>query len=173
MAMGTKFNDFLPFIKEDSAKLFLTLFRLVAIVGLGYWLWDSIKKQGPKLLNLALALIFAGALGNIIDSVFYGILFGDSYAQVATFLPESGGYAEIFHGKVVDMLHFQIYNGILPDWLPFFGGTYFSFFDPVFNVADVAISTGIGILILFNKRAFNEPTKKIEIPYLESSNNPT
>ena len=76
--MGTKFNDILPFIKEDTAKLFLTLFRLVATVGLGYWLWDSIKKQIATLLNWALALIFAGALGNIIDSVFYGVIFSDS-----------------------------------------------------------------------------------------------
>ncbi|WP_295832447.1 lipoprotein signal peptidase [uncultured Winogradskyella sp.] len=173
MAWGTKLSDIISFIDDKSAKLILTLFRIIAVSGIGYWLFNVIKKQKTKTLIFAISLIFAGALGNIIDSVFYGILFGDSYAQVATFLPESGGYAEIFHGKVVDMLHFQIYNGILPDWLPFFGGTYFSFFDPVFNVADVAISTGIGILILFNKRAFNEPTKKIEIPYLESSNNPT
>ena len=173
MAWGTKLSDIISFIDDKSAKLILTLFRIIAVSGIGYWLFNVIKKQKTKTLIFAISLIFAGALGNIIDSVFYGILFGDSYAQVATFLPESGGYAEIFHGKVVDMLHFPIYNGILPEWLPFFGGTYFSFFDPVFNVADVAISTGIGILILFNKRAFNEPTKKIEIPYLESSNNPT
>ena len=173
MAWGTKLSDIISFIDDKLAKLILTLFRIIAVSGIGYWLFNVIKKQKTKTLIFAISLIFAGALGNIIDSVFYGILFGDSYAQVATFLPESGGYAEIFHGKVVDMLHFPIYNGILPDWLPFFGGTYFSFFDPVFNVADVAISTGIGILILFNKRAFNEPTKKIEIPYLESSNNPT
>ena len=173
MAWGTKLSDIISFIDDKSAKLILTLFRIIAVSGIGYWLFNVIKKQKTKTLIFAISLIFAGALCNIIDSVFYGILFGDSYAQVATFLPESGGYAEIFHGKVVDMLHFPIYNGILPDWLPFFGGTYFSFFDPVFNVADVAISTGIGILILFNKRAFNEPTKKIEIPYLESSNNPT
>lgn len=173
MAWGTKLSDIISFIDDKSAKLILTLFRIIAVSGIGYWLFNVIKKQKTKTLIFAISLIFAGALGNIIDSVFYGILFGDSYAQVATFLPESGGYAEIFHGKVVDMLHFPIYNGILPDWLPFFGGTYFSFFDPVFNVADVAISTGIGILIIFNKRAFNEPPKKIETPYLESSNNPT
>ena len=173
MAGGTKLSDIISFIDDKSAKLILTLFRIIAVSGIGYWLFNVIKKQKTKTLIFAISLVFAGALGNIIDSVFYGILFGDSYAQVATFLPESGGYAEIFHGKVVDMLHFPIYNGILPDWLPFFGGTYFSFFDPVFNAADVAISTGIGILILFNKRAFNEPTIKIEIPYLESSNNPT
>lgn len=166
MAWGAK-------IPGQYGKLTLTIFRLIAIVGIGYWLWDSIKKKHSRILIISITLIFAGAMGNIIDSVFYGIIFNDSHLQIATMFPPDGGYGSLFHGKVVDMLHFQIYNGILPDWLPFFGGTYFSFFDPVFNVADVAISTGIGILILFNKRAFNEPTKKIEIPYLESSNNPT
>ena len=103
---------------------------------------------------------------------FYGILFSDSHLQVATFLPEGGGYDSVFHGKVVDMLHFPIWSGVLPERLPFFGGKYFSFFDPVFNIADMAISTGIGILIVFNKKAFEEPIKT-EIHDLESHNNLT
>ena len=172
MAWGTKLSDFGSYISDSTAKLTLTLFRIIAVTGIGYWLYSVIKKQKTKTLIFAISLIFAGALGNIIDSVFYGILFEDSYGQVATFLSESGGYADVFHGKVVDMLHFPLYNGVLPEWLPIFGGKQFSFFDPVFNVADVAISTGIGILIVFNKKAFNEPTKKIETPYLESDNNP-
>ena len=150
--MGTKFNDFLPFIKEDSAKLFLTLFRLVAIVGLGYWLWDSIKKQGPKLLNLALALIFAGALGNIIDSVFYGVIFTDSYNTVAKLFPEGGGYAPLFYGHVVDMLQFPLVEWTWPKWIPVVGGDTFLFFQYIFNVADTAISSGVGIMIVFNKK---------------------
>tara|TARA_B100001063_G_scaffold246670_1_gene286896 strand:+ start:42 stop:317 length:276 start_codon:yes stop_codon:yes gene_type:complete len=89
---------------------------------------------------------------------------------VAEFLPEGGGYAGVFYGNVVDMLHFPIWSGILPEWLPLIGGKYFSFFDPVFNVADVAISTGIGILIVFNKKAFKE-SSKIDKPDLESHNN--
>ncbi|RNC88404.1 MAG: lipoprotein signal peptidase [Winogradskyella sp.] len=155
MAWGTKLSDFFSFITDSTAKLILTLFRIVAVIGIGFWLRSTIKKQKSKTLVFAISLIFAGALGNIIDSVFYGILFNDSYGQVATFLPESGGYAGVFYGKVVDMLHFPLYDGFLPDWLPVIGGKQFSFFDPVFNIADVAISTGIGILIVFNKKAFS------------------
>ena len=173
MAWGTKLSDIISFIDDKSAKLILTLFRIIAVSGIGYWLFNVIKKQKTKTLIFAISLVFAGALGNIIDSVFYGILFGDSYAQVATFLPESGGYAEIFHGKVVDMYLQKTATNLVKYRCILENVTYFSFFDPVFNVADVAISTGIGILILFNKRAFKEPPKKIETPYLESSNNPT
>lgn len=160
MAMGTKFNDILPFIKEDSAKLFLTLFRLVAIVGLGYWLWDSIKKHSPVLLNWAIALIFAGALGNIIDSVFYGYIFSNSYNTVATLFPEGGGYAPLFYGHVVDMLQFPLVEWTWPNWVPFVGGDTFLFFQYIFNIADTAISTGVGVLIVFNKKIFNKKESK-------------
>ncbi len=170
MAWGTKLSDFFTFISDKSAKLFLTLFRIVAVTGIGFWLLDVTKKKKSKILVFAIAIIFAGALGNILDSVFYGTLFSDSNMQIATFLPESGGYAEVFHGKVVDMLYFPIWSGVLPEWLPVIGGKYFSFFDPVFNVADVAISTGIGILIVFNKKAFKD-SSKTETPYSESHNN--
>lgn len=154
MAWGTKFNDFFDFIPERTAKLSLTLFRIVAVIGIGYWLVKSIQQRRPNVLIAAISLILAGALGNIIDSVFYGVLFSDSSSNVAQFLPPEGGYDSFFHGKVVDMLHFPIWSGVLPDWLPIWGGQYFSFFEPVFNIADVAISTGIGLLILFNKKAF-------------------
>ena len=156
MAWGTKLSDFIKGISDRTAKLALTIFRIVAVIGIGYWLVTSVKKNGPKILIVAIALIFSGALGNIIDSVFYGILFNDSYSQVAIFLPESG-YDSLFHGKVVDMLHFPMWKGVLPSWIPFFGGDYFTFFDPVFNVADMAISTGIGMLIVFNTKAFHDP----------------
>lgn len=146
-------------------KLLLTSFRLLAIVGIGYWLYDSIRKEVPKVVLVAICLVFAGALGNIVDSVFYGIIFNDSNAQVASLFPEAGGYASLFHGKVVDMLYFPIWSGYLPEWIPFKGGEYFTFFEPVFNIADTSISTGIGLLLLFNKSAFpkSSETKEKEI----------
>lgn len=145
-------------IPGEYGKLILTLFRIVAISFLGYWLQDVVKKKASKILIVALSLIFAGATGNIIDSVFYGLLFSDSFTQVAQFLPEAGGYGTLFHGNVVDMLYFPLWEGVLPAWIPFYGGDYFTFFDPVFNVADVAISTGIGMLLVFHKQTF--PSKK-------------
>lgn len=153
MAWGTKLSDLLPFISDRTAKVSLTVFRIFAIIGIGYWLFNSIKKQQSNMLNVALVFVFAGALGNILDSVFYGVLFDDSVGQVATFMPEQG-YDSMLHGKVVDMLYFPIWQGYLPEWIPSIGGKYFTFFEPVFNIADVAISVGFGILIFFNKKAF-------------------
>jgi len=170
MAWGKEFGG-------RSGKLFLTLFRLFAIAGIGYWLVNAVKINSHKILIVAISLIFAGALGNIIDSVFYGIFFSDSYHKVATFLPSEGGYNSLFYGKVVDMLYFPMINTMLPDWipsigfnfpdwLPLIGGNKFSlfedrrftFFDPVFNVADTAISTGVGLLVVFNKTIFPKKT---------------
>ena len=156
MAWGTKISDFASFISDRTAKVVLTLFRVVAIFGIGYWLFDATKKQSSKILIVSIALIFAGALGNIIDSVFYGILFDDSYNQVAHFLPETGGYDSLLHGRVVDMLYFPLFEIDLPQWFPIYAGKRFNFFEPVFNVADVAISTGFIMLIVFNKRVFGK-----------------
>ena len=155
MAWGTRISDFIPFISDKVAKLSLTIFRIVALIGIGYWLFQTTKRQGDKLLVSAISLVFAGALGNILDSVFYGVLFDSSLGQVATFLPEQG-YASLLHGKVVDMLYFPLWKGYLPEWIPFMGGKYFTFFEPVFNIADVAISIGFVILIVFNKRVFRK-----------------
>ncbi len=155
MAWGTKISDFTSFISDRTAKVILTVFRVFAIFGIGYWLTSAVKSKSPRVLVIAIALIFAGALGNIIDSVFYGVLFSDSFGQIATFLPEVG-YDSLLHGKVVDMLYFPMWKGFLPEWLPFYGGEHFIFFNPVFNVADMAISTGFIMLIVFNRKAFTK-----------------
>ena len=153
MAWGAKLSDISSFISDTSAKLSLTIFRIFAVCGIGYWLYQSLHKKTSKILTVALALVFSGALGNIIDSVFYGILFDGSLGQTATLFPTEG-YANLFHGKVVDMLYFPLFKGYFPEWIPFFGGNYFSFFDPVFNIADMAISTVVGLLLVFNKKVF-------------------
>lgn len=155
MAWGTK-------IPGDYGKLLLTLFRIVAVFGICYWLWDSITKKSSNYLVVAVSLILAGAIGNIIDSVFYGVIFNDSYFAPATLFSEQP-YGTWFHGKVVDMFYFPIWKGYLPEWLPFVGGKSFTFFNAIFNVADVAISTGVGILIVFNKKAFGTSSKDPKI----------
>ncbi|MEM9142734.1 MAG: lipoprotein signal peptidase [Bacteroidota bacterium] len=165
-AWGAKLSDFLP-ISESWGKLILTIFRLFAVAGIGYWLFDTICKRASKTLILAVSLIFAGALGNIIDSVFYGLLFNDSAGQVAT-LFSNEPYGGLFYGKVVDMLYFPIIDTHWPDWVPFFGGNSFRFFEPVFNIADTAISTGVGILLVFNKSAFGKKETE-EIPVVQTN----
>lgn len=137
----------------DYGKLLLTSFRIIAVGGILYWLNDSVKKRGSNILIVAIALILAGAVGNIIDSVFYGVIFNDSHNQIATLFSDQP-YGSWFHGKVVDMFYFPIWKGYLPDWLPVWGGNYFTFFNAIFNVADVAISVGVGLLIVFNKKVF-------------------
>ena len=154
MAWGTKLSDIFTFLSERTAKVSLTVFRLFAILGIGYWLQQTIRKQGSYVLIIALIFVFSGALGNILDSVFYGVIFNDSHTQVASFLPQNGGYESLLHGNVVDMLYLPIWKGYLPEWIPNTGGQYFTFFEPVFNVADVAISIGFVILIFWNKKAF-------------------
>lgn len=153
-AWGAKLSDILP-VSDAIGKLILTIFRLFAICGIGYWLFDVIKKNGSRTLVIAVSLIFAGALGNILDSVFYGIIFNDSYNEVAT-LFSNEPYGKLFYGKVVDMLYFPLVDSTWPSWVPYFGGSNFRFFEPVFNIADTAISTGVGILLVFNKKAFNK-----------------
>lgn len=137
-------------------KITLSLFRLIIAPLIGYWLYKSIRDHAPKLLIIAVSLIFAGAVGNIIDSLFYGSIFSESTPrQVARYMPEGGGYAKPLFGKVVDMLYFPfIKDAVWPTWLPFIGGKTFTFFNAIFNIADMAISTGVGILIVFNKKVF-------------------
>ena len=151
-AWGAKLSDILP-ISDVSGKIALTVFRLFAIVGIGAWFVSSVKKGVPLFLQMAQALIFAGALGNIIDSVFYGVLLNDSMYQVATLFSDQP-YGSILQGKVVDMLYFPLIDTTWPEWVPVLGGNSLRFFEPVFNIADTAISTGVGLLLVFNKKAF-------------------
>ncbi len=148
MAFGWKFAG-------ESGKLILSIFRLFAVTLIGWYLVKLAKKDSKTGLIISISLIFAGALGNILDSLFYGLIFNDSIFQVAQFLPEGGGYAGFLHGRVVDMFYFPIWTGFYPDWIPFMGGKDFIFFRPVFNIADASITVGVFMLIIFQKRYFN------------------
>ena len=151
MAWGTKLSDFIPFLDDDISKLLLSVIRIVAIFFLGYWIKKSLQKKTSNSFLLSLCLIFAGAVGNLLDSIFYGAIFSNSYGQVATFLPEEG-YAPFFFGHVVDMLQFPIATWVWPKWIPIIGGETYTFFEYVFNFADSSISLGIAIMIFFDRR---------------------
>ena len=151
MAMGAKLNNIIPFLDDNTAKLILTIFRIFACIGIGFWLKSIIKNKGSQLLIVCVCLIFAGAVGNLIDSVFYGLVFSSSYGQVASLFPESG-YAPLFYGSVVDMIQFPLATWNWPSWVPFIGGDQYTFFEYVFNFADSYISTGVILLLIFNKK---------------------
>lgn len=153
MAFGMKISQ------SYWGKLVLTLFRLVAVV-VGFFVLRKIVDKGyTRGLIICGALILAGAMGNLIDSIFYGMIFSESSYHMAQFVPWGQGYAPLFHGKVVDMFYFPIIQGTYPNWVPGLGGQSFEFFEPVFNVADAAISTGVLVLIFFQKRLM----KKVEV----------
>ena len=157
MAFGMKFAG-------SFGKLALSIFRIVAVSAIGYYLLSLIKKKENKLFIISIALIFAGALGNILDSAFYGLLFSQStYFDVAAFMPESGGYAGFLHGKVVDMFYFPIIKTTYPSWSPINAGEEFIFFRPVFNIADSAITIGVFMLVIFQKSFFKKKEKIQEV----------
>jgi len=139
----------------DYGKLILSLFRVAAVAALGWYICRLMKHCAPMGVIMGFGLILSGALGNIIDSAFYGLIFSEStYFQVATFFPEGGGYAGFLHGKVVDMLYFPIINGTYPSWFPWIGGESFIFFSPIFNLADSYITIGVIYLLLFQRKFF-------------------
>jgi len=148
----------------EYGKLALSIFRIVAVILIGFYIASLIKKKMPAGLVLGIALIMAGAIGNIIDSAFYGLIFSESgYATPATLLPADGGYASFLHGRVVDMFYFPIINTTWPSWVPWVGGERFIFFRPVFNVADSAITIGVFYLLLFQrKRLFHDEVIEID-----------
>ena len=137
-------------------KLVLSVFRIIAIFAIGWFLYSIIKKNVNLGLILAVSVIFAGAIGNIIDSAFYGMIFSESYLQPAVLFPPGGGYSSFLHGKVVDMFYFPVINTHWPDWSPFRPGESFIFFRPVFNIADSSITCGVISIILFQKRMFKD-----------------
>lgn len=149
MAFGVEFAG-------RFGKVLLTLFRLVAASAIMWYLLKLIKKGIPTGLVVCIALIFAGAVGNIIDSAIYGIIFSDSYGRVAEFLPSGGGYETFLHGSVVDMFYFPLIDTTLPNWWPINPGQRFIFFRPVFNIADSSITVGISIILIFYRKVFNE-----------------
>jgi signal peptidase II len=149
MAFGFEFAG-------EYGKLFLSIFRIIAVIAIGWYLIRLTRdKTIPFGFLASIALIFSGAIGNIIDSLFYGMIFNHSYGQVADFLPKDGGYETFLHGRVVDMFYFPIIQTTLPEWLPFWGGNEFIFFRPVFNIADSSITIGIFSILLFYRKQFN------------------
>ena len=145
-AWGTK-------IPGKYGKLILTLFRIGAVIGIGYWLVSAVRKHQSKILIICISLILAGALGNIIDSVFYGVIFDHSFGNVATLFSDNP-YGTLLHGMVVDMFYFPLIDTTLPSWVPIWGGERFRFFEPIFNVADSAICIAVGLMIIYHKKIF-------------------
>ena len=156
-----------------SGKLLLSIFRIIAVILIGFWLHRIIKQKGNTALIVCVSLIMAGAIGNILDSMFYGLIFNDPLGitvnQVATLFPKEGGYAGFLHGKVVDMLYFPIIESHFPTWFPFYGGEEFVFFSPIFNIADSSITIGVLMLIIFQRKLF-KPRKEINTVSPEISN---
>ncbi len=151
---GMAFGWALP---GEQGKMFLSIFRIIAIIVIGIYIYKLASKKAHSGLILSMSLILAGAIGNIIDSMFYGIIFnhsGYTANDVATAFSSEGGYASFLHGKVVDMLYFPLINGNYPDWFPYIGGKDFQFFRPIFNIADSAITIGVSIILVFQKRFF-------------------
>ncbi len=163
MAFGFEFAG-------EYGKMFLSIFRILAVFAIGWYLFKLTKlKNLPFGFIVSISLILAGAIGNIIDSLFYGLIFNHSFGQVSSIFPEGGGYAGFLHGKVVDMLYFPLIEGNYPDWIPFVGGDEFLFFRPVFNLADSSITVGIFSVLLFYRKYFNKLESKTE--FLESEEN--
>jgi len=156
MAFGMQFSG-------NYGKLLLSIFRIIAIVGIIYYLYVITRKKVKTGLIVSLSMVLAGAMGNMIDSAFYGMIFSSSnYFEVARLFPAEGGYGTFLHGRVVDMFYFPVFQGFYPSWVPFVGGNDFIFFRPVFNIADSSITIGVILMILFQKQFYfkEEPVKE-------------
>jgi signal peptidase II len=139
-----------------TGKIVLSLFRIVAIAGISWFLSSLIRKKSNISLILAVSTILAGAIGNIIDSAFYGMIFSEGYSQPAVLFPPEGGYSSFLLGRVVDMFYFPVINTTWPGWSPFWAGKPFVFFSPIFNIADSAITCGVFAIVLFQKKMFRD-----------------
>ncbi len=148
---------------EEWGKLLLSLFRIFAVGFLVYYIFRMIKEKQSNLQLVCFTLILAGALGNIIDSALYGIIFSETpyHGGVATMFPPGGGYAGLLYGKVVDMLYFPMFEGKFPTWFPIWGGEHFLFFRPVFNIADSSITLGVILILLFQRHFFHHENEAI------------
>lgn len=165
MAFGFEFAG-------EYGKIFLSVFRILAVVAIGWYLFKLAKQKDiPFGFIASISLIFAGAIGNIIDSLFYGLIFEHSFGQVASIFPQGGGYAGFLFGKVVDMFYFPLINGHYPGWFPFFGGNEFIFFRPVFNIADSSITIGIFSILIFYRKYFSKPEEQLTEESSESQIN--
>lgn len=166
MAFGMEFGG-------EWGKIILTLFRILAVGAIGWYVSQLLAKKAHAGYIISWSLIGAGALGNIIDSVFYGVWFNESTPfDKALLMPPGGGYASIFHGRVVDMFYFPIIRTTLPEWVPFWGGEFFEFFRPVFNIADAAISVGFIAILLFQKTFFAVHSEDNKPEKADSENQP-
>ena len=162
MAWGLEFGG-------DYGKLALSLFRIIAVFAGGLYIKKIVNDKEHKGFIICVSLILAGALGNIIDSAFYGLVFGPSSEyEIAAFMPVGGGYAGFLQGHVVDMFYFPMFEGNFPTWVPVLGGEHFEFFNAIFNFADMAISFGVGIILAFQNSFFKSKTvPKETVPSVE------
>jgi signal peptidase II len=163
MAFGLEFGN-------SIGKYFLSIFRIVAVGAIGWYITKLWKKDVPFGVIACFSLIMAGAIGNILDSAFYGLIFNESYGQVATLFPPGGGYSSFLQGRVVDMFYFPLISGNYPSWVPFVGGNDFIFFRPVFNMADSSITVGIISILIFYRRFFDEKHAHAEPEKVEDTN---
>lgn len=163
MAFGLEFGN-------SIGKYFLSIFRIIAVGAIGWYIAKLWKRDVPFGIIACFSLIMAGAIGNILDSAFYGLIFNESYGQVATLFPEGGGYSSFLQGRVVDMFYFPLVSGNYPSWLPFVGGNDFIFFRPVFNLADSSITVGIISILIFYRKFFDEKHQLAQPEIVEMTN---
>ena len=166
MAFGLEFGN-------SIGKYFLSIFRILAIGAIGWYIAKLWKKEVPFGLIACFSLIMAGAIGNILDSAFYGLIFNDSYGHIAKIFPAGGGYSSFLQGRVVDMFYFPLISGHYPLWLPYVGGDDFIFFRPVFNMADSSITVGIIAILIFYRRFFEEKHTPVDVVKEDNDNQPT